>query len=462
MLREENTQLTGRLERLERLISRNSGNSSMPPSADDLPGRTAPARGGKGAGKRRRGKQPGSPGAALQRVECPDRVEPVYPGRCLACRGDLDPLVHQLAGMVARQQIDVPLTCASVTEYRLHELRCGCGQVTRADLPAGVADVAIGYGPNLQTLCVYLLVFHAIPVERCARLVADLTGAEPSTGFVHGVLERAANVLAGFDAAVKTLLTCSYVMHLDETTLRVGAKGAKKYVWVASTGLFTAYYLGGRGKDDLRAFGVGDGFTGYAVHDRYDTYDRGALAAAAGHQICCSHLLRDLEDAAECYPDQHWPAQAQRALRELIGAHHRARDAGHPQVPDGQRSGPITQLRRAVRVGLASIPCVHGAKAKQHPGRCLLEVLRDREHDVLRFVYDTRVPPTNNQAERDLRPWKTIQKISGRLQSEKITRHRMTIRGYISTAAKHGLNIMPALRAAILGNPWMPPAHVNT
>jgi hypothetical protein len=44
-------------------------------------------------------------------------------------------------------------------------------------------------------------------------------------------------------------------------------------------------------------------------------------------------------------------------------------------------------------------------------------VLRDREADVLRFANDLRVPPTNNQAERDLRPAKTQQKISGRLQS---------------------------------------------
>src|SRR6266511_3858868 len=60
-LRAENAELR---VRLERLVSRNSGNSSMPPSTDDLPGRTPPAgqpRAGAG-GKRKRGKQPGAPG----------------------------------------------------------------------------------------------------------------------------------------------------------------------------------------------------------------------------------------------------------------------------------------------------------------------------------------------------------------------------------------------------------------
>jgi hypothetical protein len=69
-----------RLARLERAVSRNSVNSSMPPSADDLPGRTAPgpwqARGG---GKKRPGKQPGAPGSYLAWSKDPrDRV-PLFP-----------------------------------------------------------------------------------------------------------------------------------------------------------------------------------------------------------------------------------------------------------------------------------------------------------------------------------------------------------------------------------------------
>jgi len=54
---------TARVADLERLLGRNSGNSSMPPSTGDLPGRTAPAGKPAGGGRRRRGKQPGAPGA---------------------------------------------------------------------------------------------------------------------------------------------------------------------------------------------------------------------------------------------------------------------------------------------------------------------------------------------------------------------------------------------------------------
>jgi transposase len=79
LLAAENARLAGqvadlgaRVERLERLAWHNSGNSSMPPSADDLPGRTPPRRKQPGGGsKRRQGKQPGAPGSYLAWSEHP-------------------------------------------------------------------------------------------------------------------------------------------------------------------------------------------------------------------------------------------------------------------------------------------------------------------------------------------------------------------------------------------------------
>jgi transposase len=464
-LRGENAALRAENERLRRQVSRNSGNSSMPPSSDDQPGRPQPRQRAKPGGGRSRGKQPGAPGTALAWSDSPDRVEPLYPAECGSCGNGLAEAAE--AGVRARQVIEIPLITAKRTEFHLYKRRCSCGHVTCAELPPGVADVPVSYGPNLQSFAVYLLVVHAVPVERCQQLIADVSGARPSAGFVHGMLKRAAMGLAGFEKLVKTLLTLAHVVHFDETTLKCGARGtgrsgAKKYVWVASTGKYTAYFLGGRDTGSFTAFGIGQAFRGVAVHDRYDLYDRGVLDQAAGHQLCCSHLLRDLEDAAECYPGQHWPAQAQRALRGLIHEHHQARDAGLAQIPAAVRDQLISDFRHAVRIGLADLPRIPGPKSTtaQLPGRCLLEALRDRQDDVLRFVSDTAIPPTNNQAERDLRPLKTQQKISGRLQSEDTTRHRLTIRGYISTATKHGINAMTAILDAITGNPWTP-TYVN-
>jgi len=99
---------------------------------------------------------------------------------------------------------------------------------------------------------------------------------------------------------------------------------------------------------------------------------------------------------------------------------------------------------------------VPGAKARQKPGRALLECLHDREADILRFLSDLRIPSTSNQAERDLRPAKTQQKISGRLRSEKAARDRYAVRGYASTAVKHSADSLTAIRDTLAGKPWMP------
>src|SRR5579863_2829320 len=61
-LAERVAELEDRLARLERAASRNSGNSSLPPSLDDQAGRIPPGKPQRGGrGKRNPGKQPGSP-----------------------------------------------------------------------------------------------------------------------------------------------------------------------------------------------------------------------------------------------------------------------------------------------------------------------------------------------------------------------------------------------------------------
>jgi transposase len=462
VLRAEDAVLRARLDRLERLLSRNSGNSSMPPSADDLPGRTPPVDkpvDGGGAVKRRRGKQPGAAGAYLAWREDPDDTVPHVPqGRC-GCGADLADGAD-LGVARSHQQHEVPAMSARCVQHDLYAVRCGCGRVHVADRPDGVADTRVSYGPNLQSWCLFLMVVHAIPVQRCAQLVESLTGAAPSVGWVHGLLTRTADGLVQVDKLIRTLLTAAYAVCCDETPIRVGPRRAKKYLLVACNQRYTWYHLGDRTLATFKDFGLGD-LSGVVVHDRYQNYDS-AVFAGLVHQLCTAHILRDLADAAECYPRAQWPTQIADALRDLIHAANTARHAGHDTIDPQLRETRLQWLRAGVAVGLSEVDRNPDPKGKQPPGRCLLEMLHDRLDDVVRFAYDLNVPPTSNQAERDLRPAKTQQKISGRLTSETVTRARYRVRGYLSTAAKHGQDMMDALRQAVLGRPWMPPDPAPT
>jgi len=448
---------------LRRRLGRNSGNSSMPPSTDDLPGKVAPGREARGKGSGRgRGKQPGAPGVSMAWAQ-PDEVIDHHPAGACGCGADLAGAVD-LGVAGSFQQLEVPLITARRIQHDLHQARCGCGEVHVAARPEGVGLSVVSIGPNLRALAVYLVVFQHVPAERCAQLIADVTGAQVSGGFVHSCLAKAACVVADVVKLIKTLITAAYVAGFDETTLRCGPAGSKKYVLAAVTERHSLFFLGARTLESFRDFGVLPAFGGVVVSDRYANYFHNGWEHIAGHQACLAHLIRDYQDAAECYPGAVWPVQAQRALRGLIHAWHAARDAGQPAIPPDNAGPLIREFRHAVLAGLASVPRIPGPKnsTAQHPGRDLLEFCRDRQGDVLRFCHDTQVWPTNNISERGVRPVKTQQKISGRLTSEDATQDRLNIRSYIDTARKHGCNVMDVLRSAMTGNPWSPPIPAPT
>ena len=479
LIREQAEQIAGQAERvtaLEALVadlreqleaalrasSRNSGSSSMPPSTDDQPGRRPPRRERRAAERaagKKRGKQPGSPGAAM-RWEVPDRTEDHFPVGACPCGRDLAGAAD-LGVSRSFQQEEVPVASAERVQHDLHEVRCPCGRGRAAPRPAGVPGAAASIGPRLRALAVYLVVFQHVPVERCRLLIACVTGALVSDGFVRSCLAKAASLVKDVVALIRELIAAAPVAGFDETTLRSGPAGEKKYVHGAFTEECSAFWLGTRSLDTTEDAGILPGFAGIAVSDRYQNYFSSRWERIAGNQACLSHLLRDFGDCAESYPGAIWPVQAQRALRGLIRAWHAAREQGLPLIPAAVRDPLAHEFRHAVLAGLASVPGVPGPKksAKQKPGRELLEFCRDRRSDVLLLTEDTSVWPTNNLSERGVRPLKAQQKISGRLASNEVTQDRLDVRGYIDTARKHGQNAMDVLPQLMLGTPWRPPAQ---
>jgi Family of unknown function (DUF6444) len=135
-LRAEVAELMREVAALRRRVSRNSGNSSMAPSADDLPGRTPPpAKPKQGRGGRKPGKQPGAPGAHLAWSASPDKTVPHFPAGQCVCGADLA-AAADLGVAASHQVVDVPLETATVTQHDLHEVACGCGRMHRP-VPAG-------------------------------------------------------------------------------------------------------------------------------------------------------------------------------------------------------------------------------------------------------------------------------------------------------------------------------------
>jgi transposase len=111
-------------------------------------------------------------------------------------------------------------------------------------MPGTVAGSPSSYGPNLRALTVYLLVFQHIPVERTARLIKDVTGAEVSTGWAASLIPGAAGLVEDSVDLIRALLVMGHVLHADETTTRIGS--VRRWLHLACTDFLTLLHLAPR------------------------------------------------------------------------------------------------------------------------------------------------------------------------------------------------------------------------
>ncbi len=441
--------LQARVAELERRLGQNSQNSSRPPSSDGLAKPPTPQRERREG--RRPGKQPGAPGAHLAQVAHPDQVVIHRPATCQRCGGDLT--VAPVVATEARQVFDLPATRLRVVEHRAEHRQCGCGQATQAAFPAQATAPAC-YGPGMRALGVYLLVSQHLPVERAAGLLAEVVGAPCSAGWLQRLPTEAAGALDGFGAQARRVLAGAEVVHVDETGARVG--GRLHWVHVAATPWWTWLTVHPkRGVKATDAAGVLPCFQGVAVHDFWSPYWRYPKAT---HAVCAAHLLREL-DAAAAQPGQTWAGELAEWLTIAIGITTKARTAGADHLDPAIVEVLLDCYDQIIATGHAANPPPPprpGRRPKRSKAACLLERLDAHRDEVCRFLQDLRVPPTNNQAERDLRMVKLQQKISGCWRTLTGAQAFLLVRSYLATARKHGRNALMVLRQLFEGAAWLP------
>jgi transposase len=449
------SELSARVDRLERQAARDSGTSSKPPSSDS-PFRKKPQdRSLRERGKRPPGKQPGEPGTTMRLVDDPDERLFFPPGQCRDCGEGL--ACEPVAAQRRHQVTDIaPAPAPKVTEYVAQAKQCPCcGTVTEGELPAHVRARA-SFGPEAHAQAASLVIAHHVPVHRATLLLCELAGITVSTGWMASVRRKAAALVeaSGFADQVRELLRAAPAIHADETPARTA--GGLRYVHLACTAYLTLMHTGDRSAEAIDAGGVLPGYAGIIVRDGYGGY---CHLTDALHAWCGAHLLRDLKDLYDFEAGRQDWAQDMAAL--LIEARDAARDArrdGRAALEPGALDNLTGRYRQLAAAGLAANLYRRTATAKD--ARRVARRFLNFEDMILRFVTRPDLDIfTNNEAERTIRPVKVQQRSSGGCWRtiEGLADFAVT-QSYLSTAAKWGIGKLDALRDLFNGHAWIPPA----
>ncbi|TVM02564.1 MAG: hypothetical protein CV087_09395 [Candidatus Brocadia sp. WS118] len=439
-------QLEARIKELEDQASKNSRNSSKPPSSDEFD-KPAPKSQRQKTG-RKAGGQNGHGGANLKMAENPNVEERYKVEVCACCQKSLR---RQKADFIeSRQVYDLPPLELIITEHQAEVKRCSCGHVNRAGFPAGVNHY-VQYGPNIKSLLVYMQDYQLLPYERTKEFVQDIFGHQLSTGTLYNIRQHAFEQLATFEERLKALLTIAVVAGFDEAGIRITAQR----LWLHSCPTAQhAYYEAHakRGQVAMDDIGILPNFEGIAIHDFWKSY----YHYNCGHGLCNAHLLRELAFIKGRFK-QGWADELAGLLLKMKAAKERAVAQGKLSLSPATLSRYRRLYDAIVQKGLNANPFKpppgrkRGRDKKTKP-RNLIERFRDYAGDVLRFLYDFKVPFDNNFSERDIRMMKVKQKISGCFRSFDGAKFFARIRSFIVTARKQNVNVFKALRNLFMDN----------
>jgi transposase len=430
-------QLEQTVRDLEARLGQNASNSSLPPSAN-------PPSAPKPVVKKRTGNptggQPGHLGVSRLRLP-PERVThtiPLIPNRCERCRAPLSaqpgpddpaPSWHQFA--------ELPRLAAVVTEFQGHARTCACcGHVTRERIPAEIR--AHTFGPRLAAALGYLSGSQHLTQRGLEETAETLFEVPVSLGSVNTLQEELSQALAPPHGEIAEAVQQAEVKHVDETGWKQA--GQRRWLWAAvTTGAVYFLVQVGRGAKALRGL-LGAAFRGVICSDRWSAYQAIPLEQ---RQICWAHLKRDFQAMV----DRGGPAGA---LGEELLFHTDVLFELWYKVRDGTRGR--RWLRRQVEQWLRGevrllLERGAGCACAETAGTCakILEV----EETLWTFARVEGVEPTNNAAERALRPAVLRRKRSFGNHSEAGCQYVSRLLSVAQTLKRQGRSVLEYLQQAL-------------
>ncbi len=368
------------------------------------------SKGTRATNPKRPGRKPGMGSFSYRKPPSPEEVtEPpvdvsMTMDSCPGCGGSL-----QYEGVDVAYVTDIPATPQPmVTKYRVQVCRCmSCGKKVRArhpDIgPKQYGASAHRVGKRAMAAAHVLHYGIGIPVRKVPTVLKILTGMELTQGAItQDALRRARGAVGSVYKRLRASVKDSKAVHTDDTGWRVG--GELAFLMAFETDDATVYQVRPRHRNEEVREVVPSDYGGVMVTDRARSYDAQALAKVR-QQKCLAHVLRSISEVVEIKKGRgrSFGNRLKRLLRdamELWQAYHQGEAIDF--VAEAQR------LRWQVSYHLRDRPL-------KDPDNWRLQNelgWHDDRGNLLRFLDDPSIEPTNNRAERALRPAVIARKVS--------------------------------------------------
>jgi len=396
----ENTKLKRKIAQLER----NSTNSSKPPSSDNPQDKEEKSKGenGNDSRKRKPGGQPGHKGTkrGLIPVEEVNNLLHYYPERCSHCGKDLpqDETANEVGEPFRWQVTDVEPIKPIITEYQAHSTLCECGFKTSASLPSEV--LKSNFGPRLSSIIAYLAGVLHVSRRGTQEFCETLLNLNIALGSVQNLLEDTSGALDPIDRELREALPEEPVINSDETGWR------DRWLWIFVGSTFIYFQVAKSRSSKVLVDVLGKVYEGILCVDRwgaYTKYHKGVF------QICWAHLKRDLRgvlkvgEATQSHDAILFAETMEKLRKKLMAIWYRYKKGEVSRAELVKKSRPI---RNAIKRSLQEY-----VDAEERCVRTLADNLLKRFNDLFTFILYDGVEPTNNIAERGIRPavqWRKI------------------------------------------------------
>lgn len=391
-----------------------------------------PARECSSTQRKKRGAPAGHP--PWQRAK-PKRVDQVVsvpaPQCCPVCQ---HPNLEPVARVHVHLQEDIVLEPRTVvTSFRHQQGHCPkCGKDFW--LP-GAGELPGAYiGPRAKATAAYLRYQLNVPDRKISQFFSDFFGLRfvPASayGFERQVVRRALPLYEDLRQKIRALP----VVHADETSWR--HDGHSYWAWYAGNADLAFFHLDPHRSAEAAQTVLGEHFNGTLVADAFGSYNR---VHPKDRQSCLAHIKRsakELEQELALLKDKAADPAARRFCQKIQGWVHDLCQA-HSRLCRGPwRAQKAKRAGQKWRTKLRTL-C---AQALRYPkAESFRKRLLGPEQELFFTCFRRpNVPPTNNQAERSLRPLVIMRKVVQGTRSDKGLENHSVLRSLFETARRQG------------------------